>query len=143
MVVTAPSVEHKYNETTSGLDLGDQLLLTFLPHFKCIKLWRKILLNLLTTATGIQRVVFFRMMLVIMRRTFLSCFCKVWFVCFCSKLKWWIKDECLIDFFICFSNAYIVLCEKSKSIDCLELFKPSNADPMILWENRCIIILVI
>ena len=24
MVVTAPSVEHKYKETTSGLDLGDQ-----------------------------------------------------------------------------------------------------------------------
>ena len=29
MVVTVPSVEHKYNETTGGVDLGDQLLLKF------------------------------------------------------------------------------------------------------------------
>lgn len=53
MVVTAPSVVHKYNDTMGGVDLGDQLLLKFEPQFKGVKLWRKILFNLLTTATGI------------------------------------------------------------------------------------------
>ncbi|CAC5396271.1 Glutathione S-transferase Mu 1,Glutathione S-transferase Mu 5,Glutathione S-transferase Mu 2,Glutathione S-transferase [Mytilus coruscus] len=50
-VVSAPSVVHKYNQTMGGVDLGDQLLLKFEPQFKGVKLWRKILFNLLTTAT--------------------------------------------------------------------------------------------
>ncbi|CAG2214378.1 unnamed protein product [Mytilus edulis] len=50
-VVSAPSVVHKYNQTMGGVDLGDQLLLKFEPQFKSVKLWRKILFNLLTTAT--------------------------------------------------------------------------------------------
>ena len=76
LVVTAPSVVHKYNETMGGVDLGDQLLLKFEPQFKSIKLWRKILFNLLTTATGIQRVVVFARckMLVILRWTFFELF---------------------------------------------------------------------
>ena len=53
MVVTALKVVHKYNETMDGVDLGDQLLLKFEPQFKSIKLIRKVLFNLLTTATGI------------------------------------------------------------------------------------------
>lgn len=53
-VVSAPSVVHKYNQTMGGVDLGDQLLLKFEPQFKGVKLWRKILFNLLTTATGMS-----------------------------------------------------------------------------------------
>ena len=52
--MTAPSVMHTYmyNETMGGVDLGDQLLLKFEPQFKGVKLWRKILFNLLVTASG-------------------------------------------------------------------------------------------
>ena len=54
MELTAPSVMHTYmyNETMGGVDLGDQLLLKFEPQFKGVKLWRKILFNLLVTASG-------------------------------------------------------------------------------------------
>jgi hypothetical protein len=52
MEVTAPNVVHTYNETMGGVDLGDQLLLKFEPQFKGVKLWRKMLFNLLVTASG-------------------------------------------------------------------------------------------
>ena len=52
MEMTAPNVVHTYNETMGGVDLGDQLSLKFEPQFKGVKLWRKILFNLLVTASG-------------------------------------------------------------------------------------------
>ena len=54
IVVTAPSVLHKYNETTVGVDLGDQLLLNMETQFKWKNYGKKSSLN-----TGIQRVVIF------------------------------------------------------------------------------------
>ena len=52
MELTAPSILHNYNETMGGVDLGDKLSLKIEPQFKGVKLWRKILFNLLVTALG-------------------------------------------------------------------------------------------
>ncbi|VDH96444.1 Hypothetical predicted protein [Mytilus galloprovincialis] len=50
-VVKAPSLVHKYNETMGGVDLGDQFIAQYEPQFRSLKLWKKILFNLLMTAT--------------------------------------------------------------------------------------------
>ena len=116
MVVTVTSVVHKYNETMGGVDMGDQLLLKFEPQFKSIKLWKKILFYLLTTATGIQRVVVFARCWLFCYGLFLSCFYKVWFDLLLFEFRMMNKNW-LIDWFLhLFSNAYTVLCEKIISI---------------------------
>ncbi|XP_063433722.1 piggyBac transposable element-derived protein 4-like [Mytilus trossulus] len=50
-VVKAPALVHKYNETMGGVDLGDQFIAQNEPQFRSLKLWKKILFNLLMTAT--------------------------------------------------------------------------------------------
>ncbi|CAC5420054.1 unnamed protein product [Mytilus coruscus] len=50
-VVNAPALVHKYNETMGGVDLGDQFIAQYEPQFRSLKLWKKILFNLLMTAT--------------------------------------------------------------------------------------------
>lgn len=47
-----PSVVNKYNKCMGGVDLEDQFLAKFEPPTRCKKMWKKILFNLLTTATG-------------------------------------------------------------------------------------------
>ena len=50
--MTIPEVVERYNRTMGGVDRGDQLILQFEPHFRSVKLWKKILFNLLVTAAG-------------------------------------------------------------------------------------------
>ena len=53
-VVKAPLVvhDHKYNQTMSGVDLGDQLISQYDHQFKSVKLWKKMLFNFFMTAAG-------------------------------------------------------------------------------------------
>jgi len=47
-----PGVVLLYNNTMGGVDLGDQLLQEYHPNMRSIKMWKKLLMNFLVTATG-------------------------------------------------------------------------------------------
>lgn len=51
----APEIVHRYNDTMGAVDLGDQLIAAYEPHFRSLKLWKKILIHLLVTATGTSK----------------------------------------------------------------------------------------
>ena len=40
-----------YNETMGGVDLGDQLMQEYHPNLMPVKMWKKMLLSFLVTAT--------------------------------------------------------------------------------------------
>ncbi|KAJ8311820.1 hypothetical protein KUTeg_010633 [Tegillarca granosa] len=47
----APGIVHLYKKYMGGVDLGDKLICVYDPEFRGKKLWRKILFNLIVTAT--------------------------------------------------------------------------------------------
>ncbi|XP_046566282.1 piggyBac transposable element-derived protein 3-like [Haliotis rubra] len=49
--VTLPSVVRLYNTLMGGVDLGDQLIAVYDPQVRSVKLWKKILINFLLTAS--------------------------------------------------------------------------------------------
>lgn len=50
--VRAPETVHRYNYNMGGVDVGDQMLLRYEPNMKSMKMWRKMLIHLIMTATG-------------------------------------------------------------------------------------------
>ena len=49
-----PEVIKHYNKFMGGVDKGDQMILLYDPDLRSVKLWRKILLNILLTASGMK-----------------------------------------------------------------------------------------
>ncbi|XP_046329987.2 piggyBac transposable element-derived protein 3-like [Haliotis rufescens] len=49
--VTLPSVVRLYNTLMGGVDLGDQLIGVYDPQVRSVKLWKKVLINFLLTAS--------------------------------------------------------------------------------------------
>ncbi|VDI33309.1 Hypothetical predicted protein [Mytilus galloprovincialis] len=45
-----PHVVSLYNRTMGGVDLGDQLISEYTPDIRSLKMWKKVLINLLATA---------------------------------------------------------------------------------------------
>ena len=41
-----------YNKLMGGVDMADQLLTTYDPNVKSVKLWKKLLMNVLLRITG-------------------------------------------------------------------------------------------
>lgn len=54
-----PHVVSLYNRTMGGVDLGDQLISEYTPDIRSLKMWKKVLINLLATAEGQCLILFF------------------------------------------------------------------------------------
>ena len=50
--IVAPEIMVHYNKFMGGVDLGDQLISQYLPRFRCVKLWKKMVINILVTSSG-------------------------------------------------------------------------------------------
>ena len=51
-ILNIENVASLYNRSMGGVDLGDQLLAVYDPQVRSVKMWKKVFINLLLTATG-------------------------------------------------------------------------------------------
>ena len=49
---SGPEVVYDYNKWMGGVDLGDQLISHYDPSIRGRKMWKKMLINILMTASG-------------------------------------------------------------------------------------------